>query len=111
MDNITVIKLKALAKQRGIKFYYKLRKAEFIHKLETHPDENEQVLIPGLEIPRNTTRLVNISAISDGQFWMIQFWKITLQYYNQHKNSLSKACTRSKVLVIDCWTAYHRKQR
>ena len=30
MDNITVIKLKALTKQRGIKGYYKLRKAELI---------------------------------------------------------------------------------
>ena len=38
IDNITVIKLKALAKQRGIKGYYKLRKAELIQKLEAHPD-------------------------------------------------------------------------
>ena len=30
MDNITVIKLKTLAKQRGIKGYYKFRKAELI---------------------------------------------------------------------------------
>ena len=35
MDNITVVKLKTLAKQRGIKGYYKLRKAELIHDLET----------------------------------------------------------------------------
>ena len=28
MDSITVIKLEALAKQRGIKGYYKLRKAD-----------------------------------------------------------------------------------
>ena len=55
MDKITVIKLKALAKQRGIKCYYNLRKAELIQKLEAHPDVNEQLLIPGLEIPRNTT--------------------------------------------------------
>ena len=67
MNNITVIKLKALAMQRGIKGYYKLRKAELIQKLEAHPDVNEQVLIAGLEIPRNTTRLVNISAILDEQ--------------------------------------------
>ena len=40
MDNITVVKLKALAKQRGIKRYYKLRKAELIQQLEDHPDEN-----------------------------------------------------------------------
>ena len=33
--------------------------------MEVHPDVNEQVLIPGLEIPRNTTRSMNISAIFD----------------------------------------------
>ena len=38
IDNITVIKLKTLAKQRGIKGYYTLRKAELIQKLEAHPD-------------------------------------------------------------------------
>ena len=43
MDNTTVIKLKTLAKQRGIKGYYKLRKAELIQKLEAHSDVNEQV--------------------------------------------------------------------
>ena len=65
MDNITVIKPKALANQRGIKDYYKLRKAGLIEKLECHPDVNEQVLIPGLEIPRLTTRSVNTRAIPD----------------------------------------------
>ena len=79
MDCITVIKLKTLAKKRGIKGYYKLRKAEFIQKLESHPDVNEQVLIPGLEIPRNTIRSVSTSAIL-----MIQFWMMKLQSYNQH---------------------------
>ena len=63
MDNITAIKLKTLAKRRGIKGYYKLRKAELRQKLEAHSDVNEQVLIPELEIPRNTTRSVNTSAI------------------------------------------------
>ena len=47
MNNITVVELKALAKQHDIIGYYKLRKGELIHKLETHPDVNEQVLIPG----------------------------------------------------------------
>ena len=55
MDNITVVKLKTLAKQRGIKGYYKLRKAKLIQKLVDHSDVNEQVLIPGLEILINTT--------------------------------------------------------
>ena len=65
MYNITVIKLNALAKQHGIKGYYKLRKTELIQKLDAHPDVNDQVLIPGLEIHRNTTRSVNTSVILD----------------------------------------------
>ena len=63
MDNITVIKLKTLAKQRGIRGYYKLRRTELIQQLKAHQDVNEQVLIPGLEIPGNTRRSVNTSAI------------------------------------------------
>ena len=34
MDNHTVVQLKAIAKERGIRGYYKLRKAELIHTLE-----------------------------------------------------------------------------
>ena len=63
MNKITVIELKAIAKQRGIEGYYKLRKAELIHKLEALPEVNEQVLIPEMEIPTNATRSVNTSAI------------------------------------------------
>ena len=62
---LLLIKLKAHAKQRGIKGYHKLRKPELIHKMEAHPDVNQQVVIPWLEIPRNTTRSVNTSAILD----------------------------------------------
>ena len=51
MDSTTVIKLKTLGKQRGIKCYYNLGKAELIQKLEAHPDVNEQVLIPGYKYP------------------------------------------------------------
>ena len=36
-----------------------------VQKLEAHPDVNEQVLIPGLEIPRNTTISVNTNTILD----------------------------------------------
>ena len=97
MDYITVIKLNALAEQRGIKGYYNIRKAELIHKLEANPDVNEQVLIPGLKIPINATRSANTA-----QFLMSQFWMITLQYYNEDQNSLLKACKRSKILVIGC---------
>ena len=63
IDNITVIE--PLAIQRGIKGYYKFGKADFIQKLETHPDVNEQVLILWLELPRNATRSVNTNPILD----------------------------------------------
>ena len=65
MNDISVIERKAVAKQRGIQGYYKLRKAELIHKLEALPEVNEHILIPGLEISRNTTRSVNTSAFLD----------------------------------------------
>ena len=35
MKNHAVVQLKAIAKERGIRGYYKLRKAELIHALET----------------------------------------------------------------------------
>ena len=65
MNNITIVELKAIAVQRDIECYYKLRKAELIHKLEALPEVSEQVLIPGLEIPRNRTRSLTTSAILD----------------------------------------------
>ena len=34
MENDTVMQLKAIEKERGIRRYYKLRKAELIHALE-----------------------------------------------------------------------------
>ena len=34
MENNTIVQLKAIAKERGIKVYNKLRKAELIHALE-----------------------------------------------------------------------------
>ena len=86
MDNITVVKLKTLARQRGIKCYYKVGKSKLIQKLEADPDVNEQVLIPGLEVPRNTTRSVNSNAILDEPILDDK-----LQSYNQHQILLLKA--------------------
>ena len=34
MENHTVAQLKAIPKERGVRGYYHLRKAEFIHALE-----------------------------------------------------------------------------
>ena len=61
MSNHTVVQLKAIARERGIRGYYKLRKAELIHSLEA-------------------VRLVEQKrSIFDSRFQMIP-----LQFYNQH---------------------------
>ena len=91
MDNIAVIRLKALAKQRGIKGYYKQRKAELIQKFEAHPDVNERVLIPGLQIPRNTTRSVNTSAILDDRIL-----DDNTPFYNQTPKLIAKSMQKIK---------------
>ena len=105
MTNINVIELKALAKQRGIKGYI-LRKAELIPKLETHPDVNEQVLIPGLKISRNATRSVNTSAILDQP--ILDDNTPVLQ---PTQKFIVKAYKRSKIVGIGCWITYHQNQR
>ena len=94
MNNITVIELIAIAKQRGIKDYYKLRKAELIHKFETHLDTNEQVLIPGLEISRNTTSSVNTSAYLDEQI---------LDDNTPALQPTQKFFAKSMQKIKDCW--------
>ena len=88
MDNFTVIKLEALAKQLGIKVYYKQRNAELMQILEVHPDVNEQGLLLGLNIPGNTTRSVNTNLI------LVESILDNIKYYNPHQNSLPKACKR-----------------
>ena len=61
MENHTVVQLKAIAKERGIRGYYKLTKAELIHALEA-------------------TKLVEQKVTS----LMSRFQTIPLRFYNQH---------------------------
>ena len=64
MNNITVIELIAIAKQLVLKVIINSEKLSS-HKFEALLEINEQVLRPGLEISRNTTRSVNTSATLD----------------------------------------------
>ena len=94
MNNITVIELKAIANQHCMESYYKLRKAELIHKLEALSEVNEQVFPPWLEIPRNTSRSVNTSAILDQSF---------LNDNTSVLKPTQKFIAKSKQNLKDCW--------
>ena len=94
MENHTMVQLKTIAKELGIKGYYKLRKAELINALEALT-----------LIEQKVTSLMN------------QFRMIPLQFYNHHLGnhqislqkaskiqnySLQKICKRLKILVNGC---------
>ena len=76
MENHTVVQLKAIAKERGIRGYYKLRKAELIHALKARrlveqnsnifdepiPNDPAQVLQPTPCRPSNITTKVKLKV-------------------------------------------------
>ena len=55
MENHTIVQLKAIVKERGIKGYYKLRKAEFINALEATRLAEQQSSIFHEPIPNDPT--------------------------------------------------------
>ena len=55
MENHTVVQLKAIAKERGIRGYYKLRKAELMHALEATRLEEQKSNIFDEPIPNDPT--------------------------------------------------------
>ena len=58
MENHTIVQLKAIAKERGIKGYYKLRKAELIHVLEVTRIVEQQSNIFDEQIPNDTSTIL-----------------------------------------------------
>ena len=58
MENHTIVQLKAIAKERGIKGYYKLRKAELIHALEARRLVEQKSNIFDEQIPTDPTPIL-----------------------------------------------------
>ena len=103
MYNHTVVQLKAIAIERGIRVYYNVRKAEFIHALaaarlvvqksnifdELIANDPSPVLQPTPWRPSNITTKVK---------------------QNTKKKSLLRAFKRLQILVNGCWITYHQNQ-
>ena len=82
MDNHAVVQMKAIAKERGIRGYHKLRKAVLIHALEATRLVEQKSNIFGELIPNDSTIVLrqtpwrpSIIALKNKIF----FWKISLQ--------------------------------
>ena len=59
MDNYKVMQLKAIAKERGIKGYYKLRKSELIHGLKATRLVEQKSNIFDEPIPNDPTPILH----------------------------------------------------
>ena len=59
MNNHTVVPLKAITKERGIRGYYKLRKAELIHALEEARLVEQKSNIFDEQIPNDLTPVLH----------------------------------------------------
>ena len=120
MDNCTVVQLKAIAKERGIRGYYKLRKTELIHALEAAtlveqksnifdepiPNDPTPVLQPTPWSPSNVTPNVkqNIKQkIKDFIEWLLNYippkLKVVDKVLKSFKNKIKK-CEKRDTLFL-----------
>ena len=105
MENHTVMQLKAISKERGVRGYYKLRKEELIHALEAArlveqksniidepiPNDPTSVLQPTPRRPSNITTKVKQNIKN-----------VAAKTCKKQKNSLLKVCKRSEILANGC---------
>ena len=103
MNNNTVVQLKAIAKQRGIRGYYKLRKAEFIHALEAMRLVEQKSNIFDESISNDPTPILQPN-FGDHQMPRQKLRKIK-------KISLLRVCKRLKFWVNGCLITYHLNQK
>ena len=94
MENRTVMQLKAIAKERGIRCYYMLRKAELIHALEATKLLEQKSNIFDEPIPNDPTPVLQPTP-----------WRpsnITTKVQQKTKISLLWVCKRLNILVSGC---------
>ena len=93
-ENHTVVQLKAIAKERGIRGYYKLRKAELIRVMEATRLVEQKNNMFDEQIPNDPT------PVSQPTPWRPS--NITTKVKQNIKISLLKVCKRLMILVNGC---------
>ena len=94
MENRTVVQLKAIAKERGIRGYYKLRKAELIRILEATKLVEQKSNIFDEPIPNDPTPVYNR---------LLGGYQISQRKLSKRQQiSLLWVCKRLKILVSGC---------
>ena len=68
MENHTIVQLKTIAKERGIRGYYKLRKAELINALEAPRLVEQKSSIFDEPIPNDPTPVLQSSPWEPSNF-------------------------------------------
>ena len=105
MENHTVVQLKAIVKQRGIRGYYKLRKAELVHALEATKLVEQKSNIFDEPIPNAPTPVLQPTPWRPSNI----AWKNKQNIKNfaaetckRQKISLLWVCKRLKILASGC---------
>ena len=105
MENHTVVQLKAIAKERGIKGYYKLRKTELMNALEARRLVEQKSSIFDEPIPNDPTPVLQPTPWRSSN--VVTKVKQNINNFaaktcKRQKISLLRVCKRSKILVIGC---------
>ena len=92
MENHTVVQLKAIAKEQGIRCYYKLRKVELIHALDATKLVEPKSNIFDEPIPNDPTPVLQLTP-----------WRpshIALKNKQNVKNIAAKTCKRQQISLL-----------
>ena len=105
MNNNTVKQLKAIAKERGIRGYYKLRKAELISVFEATRLIEQKSSIFDEPIPNDPTPVLQLTPWRPSN--VARKVKQNIKYFaaktcKRQQISLLRVCKRLKILVSSC---------